>query len=226
MDFWGLGRSSEEPFEGWHRTEDDGSRTGFYLSQRLDSLLPLDTEWGVVSAIAMPIYLNAAMEMVLRAAQPLALISIGIDVGEEMESIQSAYGEEGASLIVGAVARCLRQETRLHDVVGCAQTPETGTIPTFLIVCPLLDEGQATQLAERLRSAMMAYTADPDCLWLKVSGGVASISLDITNAETLIARCLEALNLARSQEGGGILRYSERLRFQDEADDFESPEDN
>ncbi len=181
-------------------------------NRRLDALLPQDAETGAVTPEALRDYLNAVMEMADRYGQPLALLAVAVDTAEETQSVLRRFGAEGARLIGRAVARCLHQETRLHDVVGRAKASNLYELPIFLVVCPLRGEAQAARLAERMREAMTAYAADPDCPWLTVSVGVAAMAIDKPDPEALIARAAEALHRARQVPGGCVWRHADTLR--------------
>ena len=178
------------------------------IPMRLDTLLPSDPETGTVTAMALRVYLYATMDLMSRHAQPLSIIHLGVD-----ESGSSrCFGSEGARLIGRAVARCVFQETRTHDVVGRAEDTDAKRIPTFLLVCPLMNEEGATNLAERLCSVMTAHAVDSDLPWLTVSAGVAGLSLDVLEPEDMIARATEALRCAQKSGGGRVWRHSESVR--------------
>jgi GGDEF domain-containing protein len=127
-------------------------------------------------------------------------------------------GVEGISLIGRAVVRCIRQETRAHDVVGCTAEKDANGLPCFLIACPLLSEDHAANLAERLRVRMTAYAADPERPWLTLSIGVAGMALDAMECESLLTRAGAALRYARRMGGGCVWRHSDTLRRIIEAD--------
>jgi GGDEF domain-containing protein len=182
--------------------------------ERLDLLLPHDPETGAVTPAAFQVYLGAMMDMIARAQLPLALMTISVDDTPAL----NFFGVEGTSLIGRAVVRCIRQETRVHDVVGCTAEKDVNGLPCFLIVCPLLSEDHAANLAERLRMTMTAYAADPDRPWLTLSIGVAGMALDAMESESLLARANAALRYARRMGGGCVWRHSDTLRHIIEAD--------
>lgn len=206
---WGQG-PEEASVPGFFPASDANASCGAY--PRLDALLPQDSETGVTTPVALRSYLNAMMEMAARDAQPLAVLAIAVDTAAETNSVLRRFGVEGARLIGQAIARCLRQETRLHDVVGRADEIGTYELPTFVVVCPLRDEAGAALLAERLCAAMAAYAAEPDNPWLTVSVGVAALTIDTLAPEALLARAAEALRCARQDRGGRVWRYTDTLR--------------
>lgn len=178
------------------------------FSKRLDHLLPLDADTGVTTHQATCVYIDAMIEMVSRHEQTLSLLSIAVD---ELHILRF-LGVEGAALIGRAVARCLRQETRSHDVVGHADPEMAPDAFTFLVACPLLSEEQAGRLGERLRAAMTAHCGDANGPWLTLSVGVASLSLDVTESRTLVARSLESLRRARRAGGSRVWKHTDTRR--------------
>ena len=178
------------------------------FARRLDYLLPIDGETGVATHEAVCTYLDTMIEMVSRHGLPLAVLSIAVDDSPVLRFL----GAEGAALVGRGVARCLRQETRTHDVIGHANPEISPDAFTFLIVCPLLPEQQATSLAERLRAAMTAIVGEQSSPWLNLSVGVAPMSLDVTDSKLLIARSMDALRRARRSGGGRVWRYTDTLR--------------
>ena len=120
------------PYAGssWENVAADSMEDKF--ARRLDYLLPIDGETGVATHEAVCTYLNTMIEMVSRHGLPLAVLSIAVDDSPVLRFL----GPEGAALVGRGVARCLRQETRTHDVVGHADPEISPDAFTFLIICP------------------------------------------------------------------------------------------
>lgn len=175
---------------------------------RLDCLLPGDDETNAASPAALRVYLNAMIELTSRHAQGLSLLALTVDE----TSLIKFFGRQGVLLIARAVARCLHQETRDHDVVARIEVDPPTLFPVFGVVCPLLNEEQAAALAERLRQAMLAQVTESERPWLGLSFGVASTSLDIADPDALIARACEALKSAQRNGGGKVWRHSDSVR--------------
>ncbi|HLV81444.1 MAG TPA: hypothetical protein VKT32_14250 [Chthonomonadaceae bacterium] len=188
--------------------------TAIPRKERLDLLLPHDPATGAVTPAAFQVYLSAMMEMIARAQLPLSLMAIAIDDSPALDFL----GVEGIGLIGRAVVRCIRQETRVHDVVGSTAEKDVNGMPVFLIVCPLLSEERAAHLAERLRVTMTAYATDPERPWLTLSVGVASMALDAMDDESLLARAGAALRYAKRVGGGCVWRHTDTMRRIVEAD--------
>jgi GGDEF domain-containing protein len=121
-------------------------------------------------------------------------------------------GRKGGQLISSAIARCLRQETRVHDVIGRARIEGVPGVPSFLLVLPLMTEAYAAQFADRLREAMTISAGDDTGPWLTLSVGVASLSLDTDAPDTLIMRAQEALTSAQRAGGGRVWSHSDSVR--------------
>jgi GGDEF domain-containing protein len=191
------------PDEHENRPEDEAP-----VSERLDSLFPVDAETSVATYDALRTCLSAFMDLMARQGQPLTLLAIAADPSDSLKRL----GNNGALLIGMAIARCLRQETRIHDVVGRAQIAGGSGVPAFLIVLPLMTEALAAQFAERLREAMTTTAGEAGRSWLTVSVGVASLSLDTHSADTLILRAQGALASAQRAGGGRVWGHSDSLR--------------
>ena len=190
----------------WENIAADSMEDKF--ARRLDYLLPIDGETGVATHEAVCTYLDTMIEMVSRHGLPLSVLSIAVDDSPILRFL----GMEGAALVGRGVARCLRQETRTHDVVGHADPEISPDAFTFIIICPLLPEHQATSLAERLRAAMTATLGEQQSPWLNLSVGVAPMSLDVTDSKLLIARSMDALRRARRGGGCKVWRHTDTLR--------------
>ena len=178
------------------------------MTERLDTILPADPLTGAATSEALETYLSAMMLMTSRNAQPLTLLHIAVDDNERGNFL----GVESVSLIGRAMARCMRQETRSHDVVGRAPENSAQGVPAFLLVCPLMTEEKASQLAERLRAAMTADGTAHSRSWLTVSVGIAGMAMDVSESASLIGRTMAATRRARQQGGNRIWRHSDTLR--------------
>ena len=205
--------STPLPASSWDNLAADALEDSF--SKRLDFLLPLDPATGVATHEAACAYMDAMIALVSRHDQPLSLLSISVDDSPVLRFL----GIEGAALIGRAVARCLRQETRAHDVVGHAHPDIAPDAFTFLVTCPLLNEEQAAGLGERLRQAMTAQGGDAERPWLTLSVGVATLSLEVTDSQSLVARSLEALRRARRGGGSRVWKHTDTRRALIERED-------
>lgn len=176
--------------------------------QRVDALLNADPETGVATSEAFHVYLGGFIDLMARHGQPLTLLAIAPDPSSALSNL----GENGASLIDAAIARCLRQETRIYDVVGRGSTSGLGGPPPFLLVLPMMTEALARPFAERLRQAMTISAGDLVRTWLTLSVGIASLSLETDAPDLLISRAQEALASAQRNGGDRAWGHAETVR--------------
>ena len=176
--------------------------------ERLDALLPADGETGAVTHAALKTYLGALIDLVSRHGQPLALLAVAPDPSDTL----SRLGPVGAELIGSAIAQCMRQVTRVHDVVARSDQLASCGVPHFFVVLPLMNEALATPFGERMRVAMTTATAGDGRPWLTISVGVASLSLDSCSPDTLILRAREALSSAQRAGGGRVWGHADTVR--------------
>ncbi len=183
-------------------------RAGMIGPQRLDSLLPADSETAVVTFDATRTYLAAMIDLMSRHGQPLSLLTIAADSSDTLRRL----GASGVRLIGVAIARWLRQETRAHDVIGRARIKGVHGVPCFIIVIPLMTEPFAVQFAERVRQAMTISAGENDRPWLTLSVGIASLSLDADCPDSIILHAEEALKSAQRYGGGRVWSHMDTLR--------------
>ena len=195
----------------WSPLSDDGDSWHpgtSAVSERIDSLLPADPETGVVVYDAFRIYLGGFIDLMGRHEQPLTLLTIAPDPSNTLRVL----GSIGARLIASAIARCLRQETRIYDVIGRGRTTGPYGAPAFHVALPMMTEEAAKSFAHRLREAMTISTADVGRPWLTLSVGVASLSIETDTPELLIFRAQEALASAQRNGGDRIWSHTDTIR--------------
>ena len=180
---------------------------GKSMPSRLDAIFPADPLTGTVTSDALEVYLDSMLSMTSRASQPISMICVSLDDSP----ISRFLGVEGASLISRAAARCIKKETRPHDVVGRLTNGE-GEPPVFVVVCPLLTEEGAAKLAERLHESMKLNAGEGQKQWLTFSIGVTSASLEIQTANDFISRAHSTLVRAKRNGGGRVWRHSDTGR--------------
>jgi diguanylate cyclase (GGDEF)-like protein len=190
------------------KTMDEGDTLENGPTPRLDGLLPSDKQTGAVTMDALKIYVQAMMEMVTRCYQPLSMLYIAVDECAGLDR----FRREDMGMVARAIMRCMQQETRNYDVIGRTDETDAYGLPSFLIVCPLMTETQAAQLAERLRATMTAYAVEAEQEWLTLSIGVSSLAIDVHTTDELMARTLSSLKRAQRQGGNQIARHTDFLR--------------
>ena len=202
--------TSEGSGEWFPLPDEDVNRSAISenMSERLDSLLPDDPATGVTTYEAFRVYLGGFMDLMARHGQPLSLLAIAADPSETLRRL----GANGALLIASAIARCLRQETRLYDVVGRGETDEAQGSYAFLVALPMTSETLARPFAARLREAMTISTGNLGGPWLTLSVGIASLSLETDSPEKLILRSRQALAGAQRSGGDCIWGHADTVR--------------
>ncbi len=172
---------------------------------RFDMLLPADEESQAVDENAASVYLRAMIDMVGRTQQPLTLACVAAD---ELPLL-TFLGPDATALIGKAMVRCIRQETRDYDVVSRVRVP--GIPLVFMITCPMQGEESVKQMAHRLQVAMTAESPHGDTPWLSVSAGIASLSLDASDAEALRSRAVASLRRARNAGPGTLWTHGDTV---------------
>lgn len=172
---------------------------------RIESILPTDPRTGAVPFDTLVVYLKVVVAMAERSAQPLSVIRFVVDGGPS----PYRFGQAGALLIGRAVVRCLYQETRPYDVVGCGPERSPDGIPEFLVICPLIGEAEATQFAERIRGTISSRTAISPDSWITLSVGVAGMGIGMEGADLLLERAAYSRAAAERAGGDQTRRYSE-----------------
>src|SRR5258708_1101834 len=115
---------------------DNSGPAGGDGAERRDSLLPADPETGVTAYEPFRVYLGGFIDLMARHGQPLTLLMIAPDSSETLRLL----GTKGARMIGAAIARCLRQETRLYDVIGRGRSVGPHGAPVFLLARPMMTE--------------------------------------------------------------------------------------
>lgn len=136
-----------------------------------------------------------AVDRAAADGQALALMLIDID---HFKRINDAHGHLVGDQVLTAVAQCLADNVRDHDVVGRFGGEE------FVVLLPDTDPAVATRAAERLRKRVEAlplpYAPRGGELRVTISVGVVVLDGDARDLDTLLQRADGALYAAK--EGG------------------------
>lgn len=117
-----------------------------------------------------------------RYHQPLSLLLLDVD---NFKQFNDSFGHPAGDAVLQQVAEVLRQTARETDLAARYGGEE------FVVVLPQTDGDGALVIAERLRAAVAA--APWDLRAVTVSVGVATVSLDTPDPETLIVCADDAL---------------------------------
>ncbi len=107
--------------------------------------------------------LREYLEEFRRIGKPVGLLVLDLD---HFKSVNDTHGHDMGDEVLRAVAGCLREFTRYHDVVARLGGEE------FAVVAPNMDNAMLTKLAERIRKAIAALTVTKGNVRLKVTTSV------------------------------------------------------
>ncbi|MEH6718375.1 MAG: GGDEF domain-containing protein [Aurantimonas endophytica] len=106
-----------------------------------------------------------------RIKRPIGLMILDLD---HFKAINDTYGHDVGDEVLKAIAACLFEFTRYHDVVARLGGEE------FAIVAPNVEAAELTMLAERIRGAIAALPLDLGTIRIRVT---ASIGLAVSTPE-------------------------------------------
>lgn len=153
------------------------------LEQELRHLATTDPLTGAVNRRH---FMELAVKEVNRSrryGRPLAVMLVDLD---NFKRINDTLGHATGDQVLIRLARILRRELRRSDVFGRLGGDE------FAVLAPELDEQAATQMADRLRTAMEFQL--PDCeLAVTISIGVSAHGRDEDTIEPALQRADQAL---------------------------------
>ena len=98
-----------------------------------------------------------------RIEKPIGLMILDLD---HFKQVNDTHGHDVGDEVLRAVANCLRDMTRYHDVVARLGGEE------FAVVAPNMNEDQLFKLAERIRKEISALPIMSDNVRLKVTTSV------------------------------------------------------
>ena len=130
--------------------------------------------------------LQGDCETAERHQTPLSLLLLDVD---HFKQFNDTFGHPAGDAVLKQVARLLEHTMRDCDFVARYGGEE------FVVVLPQTDQAGALRAAERCRAAV--ENADWDCRAVTASFGVATLSLDCTGSDALIAAADQALYAAK-----------------------------
>ncbi|KXF76861.1 diguanylate cyclase [Paramesorhizobium deserti] len=98
-----------------------------------------------------------------RINKPVGLMILDLD---HFKSINDTYGHDVGDAVLRAVARCLKDYTRYHDVVARLGGEE------FAVVAPNMDKDLLAKLADRIRKAISELNITIEDAQLKVTTSI------------------------------------------------------
>lgn len=106
-----------------------------------------------------------------RIQRPVGLMIIELD---HFKTINDTYGHEVGDMVLQAVARCLEDHTRYHDVIARLDGEQ------FAVLAPNMDAGMMIKLANRICNAISA---------LEIDVGDGKLVIAISTGVTIWDRC-------------------------------------
>lgn len=144
--------------------------------------------------------LETEIERAQRTKQPLSFLIADIDY---FKNINDNYGHLVGDILLREVAGIIKNEARSIDLIGRYGGDE------IAMALPRADLNVATQVAERMRSAVKAYTlnAGDDEIKVSLSIGISSYPLNCGTIEEMIERADKALYKAKEEGRDRVVVY-------------------
>ena len=185
--------------EFWRRT----FRLSWELRQahdRVDLLARTDELTGVNNRRAFTDLGAQALEHARRYNRPLALVMFDID---RFKAVNDSLGHAAGDQVLHAIGSELRRVVRIPDIAGRLGGEE------FAVLLPETQEREALTFAERLRADLAALSVAYDNATIRFtcSFGVAVLTADVTDLDTLLNRADGAMYRAKSEGRNRVATY-------------------
>ena len=133
--------------------------------------------------------LREYLDQFRRIEKPVGLMIVDLD---HFKQINDTHGHDVGDEVLRAVADCLKDMTRYHDVVARLGGEE------FAVVAPNMDVDTLVRFAERIRKAIAGLAVVSGSVRLKVTASVGLAVWDRKeSAETLFRRADQQLYQAK-----------------------------
>ncbi len=173
------------------------------VNRELSDLAATDGLTGLKNRRAFQERLGAECETARRHGTPLSLLLLDVD---HFKQYNDAYGHPAGDAVLKQVADLLRQTTRDCDYAARYGGEE------FVVILPQTSQANAIKAAERCR--VFVEAAAWDCHAVTASFGVATLSLDNPDGESLVAAADRALYAAKYNGRNQVISAG-RLCLQD-----------
>lgn len=129
--------------------------------------------------------------------RPIGLMILDLD---HFKKVNDTYGHDTGDDVLRAVASCLKEMTRYHDVVARLGGEE------FAVVAPNMDLDMLSRLAERIRSAIATLPITSGNVRLKVTTSVGLAIWDGKEAAEQFYRRADSRLYEAKREGRNMVR--------------------
>jgi diguanylate cyclase (GGDEF) domain len=160
-----------------------------HQNNSLQSMAMKDALTGLANRRGADEFLNQHWSNALRSQSILSCIMIDIDY---FKQINDQYGHDQGDLVLEALGKLLLETSRIGDLTARVGGEE------FMIICLQCQLADAAALAERIRNKAMSLSDKLPPI--TISAGVAELSENMSNRETLLRAADQAL-LAAKRKG-------------------------
>jgi len=159
---------------------------------------------GLLNRRAMELAAEQQIAICRRRQQPLSAILVDLD---NFKQINDSFGHHSGDATLIAVAGCLQQHVRGHDLLGRLGGDE------FVILLPDTRAEYAAEIAERLRAAVedLRVVYEDAQIGVRASFGLAHAHKSLSNWGQLLMDCDKALYAVKDNGGNGVWHASDDL---------------
>ena len=157
---------------------------------------------GLLNRRAMELAAEQQIAICRRRQQPVSAILVDLD---GFKQINDSYGHFAGDCTLVAVAACLQQNVRGHDLLGRLGGDE------FVVLLPDSHIGHAVEIAERLRSAVeeIRVALEDRQIEVRASFGLAHSAKSTSGWDQLLLNCDKALYVMKDNGGNGVWQVSD-----------------
>lgn len=165
-------------------------------SQNLEHAALTDALTGMQNRRYFDDALREYLEEFKRIERPVGLMILDLD---HFKKVNDTYGHDTGDEVLRAVAKCLKEMTRYHDVVARLGGEE------FAVVAPNMDMEMLTRLAERIRKAVSVMPVSAGNIRLKVTTSVGLAVWDRSETMEQFYRRADAQLYEAKRQGRNIV---------------------
>ncbi len=172
--------------------------------RRLTFLSHYDELTGEANRVHLISILDKRMEQAKEDNQPFSYVLVAI---EDLAVINEGYGFDVADEVIAGVARVLRSNMRVGDIMGRMSGNKLG------VILPECDDEQMAAVAQRFQDAVreQAILTSAGPVFVSLSaGGVVAVRHALT-VQQLLSRAHEALDVAKHKKRGMFVAYRTSL---------------